>query len=122
MGNEYQRRGAALEIRFRTRKLEREFNSERELVRRYGDRMARAIILRMTVLKGANHLGLVPVETPVRRHQLSGDRQDDFAVDLVQPYRLVFRPDHDPIPRKRDGGIDLVAITAIEIVAVIDYH
>ena len=50
------------------------------------------------------------------------DRKDEFAVDLVHPYRLVFRPDHDPVPRKDDGGIELEAITAIEIVEVVDYH
>jgi len=79
-------------------------------------------MLRMAVLKAANHLGLVPVERPVRRHQLSGNRKDEFAVDLVHPYRLVFRPNHDPIPRKDDGGIELEAVTAIEIVDIVDYH
>jgi len=79
-------------------------------------------MLRMAVLKAANHLGLVPVERPVRRHQLSGNRKDEFAVDLVHPYRLVFRPNHDPIPRKDDGGIELEVVTAIEIVEIVDYH
>ena len=111
-----------MEIRFKTRKLERAFNSERELVRNHGSRMARTIMLRMAVLRGANHLGLVPADKPVRRHQLSGDRKDHFAVDLVHPFRLVFRPDHDPIPERDDGGIDLEAVSVIEIVEVIDYH
>lgn len=111
-----------MEIRFRVRKREREFNSARELDRRYGDRMARTIMLRMAVLSGANNLGLVPVDKPIRRHQLSGKRKDQFAVDLVPPHRLVFRPDYNPIPRKPDGGIDLAAITAIEIIEVVDYH
>lgn len=84
--------------------------------------MARTIVIRMAVLTGADHLGLVPVQKPVRRHQLSGKLQDHFAVDLVHPFRLVFRPAQEPIPLKNDGGIDLEAVTAIEIVDVDDYH
>ena len=121
-GNKNGSCGVGLEIRFGTRKLKRGFDNMRECVRRYGDRVARAIVLRMAVLKGANHLGLVHVDRPIRRHQLSGKRKDQFAVDLVHPHRLVFRPDHNPIPRKLDEGIDLMAVTAIEIIEVIDYH
>ncbi len=84
--------------------------------------MARVIMVRLAVLRGANHLGLVPVERPDRRHQLTGPLKNNFAVDLVHPFRLVFRPDHNPIPRKDDGGIDLEAVTAIEIIELIDYH
>lgn len=114
--------GIPLDIQFSTRKLERVINNKRDLIRKYGDRMARTIMVRMAVLKGADHLGLVPVDKPDRRHQLTGPLKDHFAVDLVHPFRLVFRPDHQPIPRKNDGGIDLEAVTAIEIAKVIDYH
>ncbi len=79
-------------------------------------------MIRMAVLTGADHLGLVPVQKPERRHQLSGNLQDHFAVDLVHPFRLVFKPAQDPIPLRDDGGIDLEAVTAIEIVHVLDYH
>ena len=79
-------------------------------------------MLRMAVLQGADDLSLVPNQKPVRRHQLSGDRDEQFAVDLVHPHRLVFEPDHDPIPRLEDGGIDLKAVTAIQMLEVVDYH
>jgi proteic killer suppression protein len=35
---------------------------------------------------------------------------------------LIFRPAHNPVPKKDDGGIDLAAVTAIEILDVRDYH
>ncbi len=111
-----------MDIQFKTRKLESVFNSELRLERQYGDRMARVIMVRLAVLRGAHHLGLVPAAKPARRHQLTGGRKNQFAVDLIYPNRLIFRPDHNPIPRKDDGGIDLEAVTAIEIVEVIDYH
>jgi proteic killer suppression protein len=110
-----------LDVRFRTRKLQRICNSQAELKRHFGD-MAEVIMNRLQVLARANHLGQVPHTKPTRRHQLSGARREQFAVDLLHPYRLVFRPDHNPLPQRLDGGVDLNAVIAIEIIEIIDYH
>ena len=112
----------SLNIAFRTRKLEKAFNTAGALRRTYGAPMARAIETRVAFLEAAGNLSLVPTVPPCRRHQLAGDRDERFAVDLVHPYRLVFEPDHDPVPRKDDGGIDVARVTAIEVTEVIDYH
>ena len=111
-----------MDIAFRTRKLEKTFNSAGELQKAYGARMAKAIMNRLAVLMAARTLALVPTTPPDRRHQLRGDRDEQFAVDLVHPHRLVFEPNHDPLPRKDDGGIDVEQVTAITIIEVIDYH
>ena len=111
-----------LDITFRSRKLERTFNEERVLQKMYGSRMSRAIALRMAVLKTARNLAMVPEGRPERRHQLSGNRAGQFAVDLVHPKRLVFQPNHDPLPRKDDGGINIEQVTSIMILKVVDYH
>ena len=65
---------------------------------------------------------MVPVTPPERRHQLRRDRDEQYAVDLVHPYRLVFEPYHEPLPRRGDGGVDTDLVTAIRIVEVVDYH
>ena len=111
-----------MDIAFRTRKLARAFNSASELQKAYGIRMAKTIMKRLAVLRAARNLGLVPSTPPDRRHQLRGDRDEQFAVDVVHPHRLVFEINHDPVPRKEDGGIDLEQVTAITITDVIDYH
>ena len=111
-----------VEITFRTRKLERTFSAANALQKTYGARMTRVIMMRMAVLKAARSLGLVPTTPPDRRHQLSGDRDEEFAVDLVHPYRLLFEANHEPAPRKDDGGIDAEQVTAITILDVVDYH
>ncbi len=111
-----------MEIAFRTRKLEKTFNSANALQKTYGVRMARVMMTRMAVLRAARSLVLVPTTPPDRRHQLSGDRHERFAVDLVQPYRLVFDANHEPIPRKEDGGMDTERVTSITILDVVDYH
>jgi proteic killer suppression protein len=59
---------------------------------------------------------------PGRCHQLHGDRPGTFAMTLWGGYRLVFEPDHDPVPRVTDGGIDRSKVTRILIKEVVNYH
>ena len=76
----------------------------------------------MAVLKNAPNLSDVPATPPMRLHQLTGNREGQFAVDLAHPYRLIFAPNHKPLPTKEDGGLDRGKVTAIVILEVVDYH
>lgn len=76
----------------------------------------------LEVLGEAKNLASISTEPPLRRHLLRGDRSGQFAVDLDQSRRLVFKPNHDPIILTEDGGIDVTQVTAIKIIEVIDYH
>lgn len=109
-----------MDISFKTRKLERVFNSEYELKKKYGDRMARVIAMRLAVLKNAAALSDVPKTPPDRRHKLAGDRKEQYAVDLVHPHRLVFEPHRE----SAQGGkiADTGSTDAITVIEVIDYH
>ena len=111
-----------MNIDFARSRLKKTFNSEKARKKDFGDRMAKTIAMRMAVLRRAQTLSMVPVTKPDRRHQLEGNRAGRYAVDLVHPNRLVFVPNHDPIPRKKDGGIDTDQVTAITIIEVVDYH
>ena len=110
-----------MEISFKNRRLERNFSSTERLRRAYGER-AEALSRRIGVLKYAATLAMVPVTRPERLHQLEGRRRGQFTVDIVHPYRLIFEPNHNPIPRKCDGGIDLTQVISITIIEVVDYH
>lgn len=79
-------------------------------------------MIRLAVLRNARTLALVPTTKPERRHLLKGKRKGQFAVDLDRSFRLVFEPNHDPVPRSEDGGIDIERVTAITITEVTDYH
>lgn len=109
-------------IDFQTSRLKKIFNSKKALVREYGEKDAKRIALRMAVLDNAPNLATVPTSRPDRCYPLKGGRQGEFAVDLVHPRRLIFCPNHDPIPIKEDGGVDLFRITATKILGVEDYH
>ena len=88
-------------IAFKNRKPEKTFNSESALKRVYGNRMARAIMMRLSVLKNARSLASVPTTPPERRHLLKGRRKAQYAVDLVHPYRLIVSPNHNPVTSSR---------------------
>jgi proteic killer suppression protein len=76
----------------------------------------------MEILSASPTLAGVPIQKPDRCHELTGNRKGEFAVDLIHPFRLTFMPNHSPVPKKGDGGIDLDQVTAITINGVEDYH
>jgi len=64
-----------------------------------------------------------PKSGPSRCHELTGGRRaGQLSVDLDHPCRLIFEPDHDPIPLLADGGLDWSKVTAIRILGVEDTH
>ena len=111
-----------MDIAFSTRKLAKTFNSGSALAKQHGDRMARTVQNRLAVLRNARTLAMVPTSPPDRRRLLTGRRSGQYAVDLVHAFRLVFEPNHDPVPQTEDGGIDTSRVTAITIMEVVDYH
>ncbi len=109
-------------ITFRNSKMEKIFNSEKNLIQKFGPRNARVIMRRMMVLAAAPTLNDVSNRPPERCHELLGDRSGMFAVDIKHPYRIIFKPNHDPIPVKYDGSINRERVTDITIMEVGDYH
>ena len=110
-----------MDISFATRKLEREMTDEEAMKRAYGER-GRALQNRLAVLTVAEKLSDVPRGPPDWLEQLTGDRDEQFSMVLTRNWRLIFEVDHDPIPRRDDGGIDLDQVTAIRLIEVVDYH
>lgn len=57
-----------------------------------------------------------------RPHPLKGDRLGQFSVDLHGGVRLVFEPNHDPVPRNADKSVAWHQICKVRIVFIGDYH
>ncbi|MHC4401187.1 MAG: type II toxin-antitoxin system RelE/ParE family toxin [Planctomycetota bacterium] len=110
-----------MEISFATSKLAKLCNSEKRLRGAYGPRMAAVIRRRLMDLDAAETLASMK-ELPGRCHQLTENLDGLFAIDLVHPNRLVFVPDHDPVPELRGGGVDWSKVTKIEVAGIGDYH
>jgi hypothetical protein len=107
-----------MKIHFSTKKLQKIFNSNDKLIKHYGADQTIKIKLRMSTLKSAVNLAQVPTDKPERRHQLQGKRSLEFALDLKQPFRLIFKPKLNSHNEK----YDLTSITEIIILGVENYH
>lgn len=111
-----------MDILFSSKKFNKECNDNRLLIKKHGARRARKIRTRLDDLRAAANLDMIRPPFPGRCHELKGDRAGQFSLDLNHPYRLIFEPANNPLPRKEDGGLDWKNITAIRILGVEDTH
>lgn len=114
-----------MDITFKSKKLEKTFNEGAQITKKHGSKRAKKIRIRMAELRAALSLMDLwpPKSGPGRCHELKGNKNPrKFTVDLDHPYRLVFTPDHDPVPIHDEGGLDWAQVTAIKILGVEDTH
>jgi proteic killer suppression protein len=102
--------------------MEKACSKDRAMVRKWGPEMARKLRQRLAELRAADTLDDMRHVPSARCHGLTRDRKGQLAVDLVHPRRLLFVPDHDPLPVKPDGGLDWTAVKKILVLSVEDYH
>lgn len=92
------------------------------MVRRFGANRARLLKRRLTELAAATALQDLRNLSQARCHELKGSLRGYLSVDLDYPYRLVFKPSNNPLPKKPDGGLDWTKVTEIKIIGVEDTH
>lgn len=109
-------------VYFHTLKLQKICNKKREAVKKLGPKSAGKLMQRLQELDAAECLADVARVPPPRCHELTGSRKGQLSVDLQHPYRLLFIPANDPVPRMADGGLDWNKVTEIEIVEIVDTH
>lgn len=112
-----------VDIEFRSRKLQKQFNSQAALLKAFGKKRAKRISVVMASLRAAPNLGIFypPYSPPHRCHELTGNLKGKLSLDLDGPYRLLIEPAMDP-PTNEDGGLDWSRVTAIRILAIEDTH
>lgn len=111
-----------MDIDFKTGKLRKELSEEKKLRRVHGPRRAELIMQRLAQIEAAPTLGVLRTMPGPRCHELTGNRKGQLSVDLDHPYRLLFVPNHDPVPQLAAGGMDWTKITAIRIEEIADTH
>jgi plasmid maintenance system killer protein len=110
-----------MNISFKNTNLAKSLNDGAQLERTHGALRARKIRIRMKELMAATSLMdfWPPKSPPGRCHELTeGNRSGQLSMDLDHPYRLIFIPDHDPVPTRQDGGLDWSQVTAVKILGV----
>ena len=110
-----------MDIQFRTRSLQKKCNSLKEAQKAWGTDCGKRVMRRLDDLRAADTLEIMRF-LPGRCHELTENRKGQLAIDVRHPYRLVFEVVNNPIPLKRDGGLDWTRTTAIRILEVEDYH
>ena len=113
-----------MDISFISTKLGKELNEEKTLVKIHGSLRAKKLKVLLAMLRAAPTLSIFapPMSPPHRCHELKGNRRGQLTVDLDHPYRLVFQPNHVPLPQRVEGGLDWEQVTAIKIIEIEDTH
>lgn len=112
-----------MDLFFQNKRLQKAAVDEAVCRREYGVEMAKKFALRLASLRAAASLAdfWPPKSGPERCHELKGELDGTFSVDLKQPYRLLFRPAEpvEPLPDEQERWR---SITSIEIVSIEDTH
>ena len=92
------------------------------LQKNYGTR-AKLVNQRKSELEAAETLDTMRFIPAANCHELSGNHTGELAVDISQNHRIIFEPNHNPIPIKPDSGLDWTRVTKIIINAIgVDDH
>lgn len=104
--------------------MKKEFEDYKKLVKTYGADQAKVIAIRLTVLRAMETLNDLypPYKKPERCHELQGKLKDCLSIDIKHPYRIIIKPDHDPMPIREEGGLDWSKVTRIQIIDIRDTH
>ena len=86
-----------MHIAFRNKQIEKVCTNASVARKKYGDRMAQKIEQRLGEIDAADTVEMMIEFRIGRCHALTGDRQGQYAVDLVHPQRLVFTKEGDTI-------------------------
>ena len=109
-----------MELTYKNKKLQdlcENSKYNKELVKNYGNEVAKKLPRRIIELKSFVSVNDIPVNFPYRRHKLSGDRKGTFSINITNQYRLIFR--------QKDKSIiieDLREIKEIEIMEVSKHY
>jgi len=84
-----------VEIRFRTRKLEKQYAKSSEAEKSYGKDVARKYIQRVNIIKTTKNIKELSQLPGLRCHELKGSRKGQWAMKLTGFYRLIFTIEGD---------------------------
>lgn len=110
-----------MDISFRNKKLEKSASDYKKCVKEMGKQRADLLFVRLGDLSTARTLEDVRY-LPGHYHELTENRKGQWACDLDQPYRLVFKPHDYPIPTDENGRYVWLEIVSVEILEITNYH
>lgn len=117
-------KNSRMQISFKTKKLQKELEDEKKLITKHGPIQAKLIKKRLMALRALETLNDLwpPFSGPERCHELEGNLKGYLSIDIKHPYRIIIKPNHDPLPMRAQGGLDWSKVTHIEIIKILDTH
>lgn len=82
-----------MEIRFKTKKLQKQYLSSNEAIKAYGVQVAKKYIMRINILKSAKSFEDLYSIPTLKFHPLTGNREGEYAISLTGYYRLIITND-----------------------------
>ena len=79
-----------MQIQFRTKKLEKQYNQNKLAVKAYGNEVARKYVQRINIIKLTKDFDELAGLPGLKCHPLKGDREGQYAIYLTGFYRLIF--------------------------------
>lgn len=111
-----------MRIQFKTDKLAKQCNNQKERNKAWGERRSKLIGRRLDDLRAAvtlEDMRNVPGDCHEYRHR----KDHTFSLDLDGGWRLFFKPLHDPMPILADQvSLDWSQVTVIVIMEITDPH
>ena len=84
-----------MEVRFKTNKLQKQYENSKDAIKEYGLDVAKKYINRVTLLKSAKSFDDLYTIPQLKFHPLTGNRKGEFAISLTGFYRLIITNDGD---------------------------
>ena len=102
--------GAALQIEYKNKSLKKVCTIANEAEKKHGQQMAKLIHLRIDQIHSFDSVEMLIQFKVGRCHQLTGNRNGQYAMDLVHPFRLIFK-------KRGDEEVQIV-----RIIDIANYH
>ena len=84
-----------MEIKFKTNKLQKQYENSKDAVKAYGMDVAKKYIQRVNILKSTKSFDELYKIPQLKFHPLTGNRNGEFAISLTGFYRLIITNDGD---------------------------
>lgn len=84
-----------MEIKFKTNKLQKQYENSKDAVKAYGSDVAKKYIQRVNILKSTKSFDELYKIPQLKFHPLTGNRNGEFAISLTGFYRLIITNDGD---------------------------
>ena len=84
-----------MEVRFKTNKLQKQYENSKDAIKAYGLDVAKKYIQRVGILKSAKSFDDLSKIPQLKFHPLIGNRKGEFAISLTGFYRLIITNDGD---------------------------